>query len=305
MDTKKFIKENNLKGPVGSPQMFLGKTTSFHPQGLLSEEIFGMEGSPERRSSFSWIDLNCKVIHPTIYDVLTKRIERKIDYVLSGEKSFKLNKNNELEESEEGPISGFKSFEDNIKKIKFRKNSKDDEESQRDKIVDMIENNIKQNLFFIDKVIVVSPYVRPVFIGETQKDSMIDEMNEIYRRIILLSNQIKNVSGTLYDILTFKMQQLVKDLYEFVKVKESKKFGVIRSLMLGKRVDFSARAVITPNPELKLGEVGIPMPMACSIFEPFIIYGLVNSPESRGISAEFHKTLKDFLGKELDPELLI
>ena len=101
------------------------------------------------------------------------------------------------------------------------------------------------------------------------------------------------------------MQLLIRDIYEFTRIKTSKKEGMIRRFMLGKRVDFSARAVITPNPTLKLGTVGLPFKIACGIFEPHLIYGLINSPYSKSIPEEFHHAVKEVLGKELDPELLL
>ena len=34
---------------------------------------------------------------------------------------------------------------------------------------------------------------------------------------------------------------------------------------MGKRVDFSARSVITPDPNLSIGEIGVPMKIAKNI----------------------------------------
>ena len=169
----------------------------------------------------------------------------------------------------------------------------------------MIHSNIANGKFFIDKQPVLSPAVRPVVVGEDLRDSMVDEMNEIYQRVITLSNQIKTVSGTMFDVLSYKMQLVIREMYEYIKVKVAKKQGIIRNLMLGKRVDFSARAVISPNPNLKVGEVGIPLYMACNIFEPHLIFGLVNSPQAKRLPDEFHAALKEFLGKELDPDILL
>lgn len=302
INLEKLIREKKMKGPVTSPQLFMGKTTSFHPQGLFSEEIFGMDGSPERKDTLSWIDLNCDIIHPAMYDVISKRIERKINQILSGETIFTINENGILEEDEGGEIDGFSSFVKNIDRIKFRKTG---DGGERDKIVNMLEKNISGGNFFMHRLVVISPGNRPISVGEDQRDVMVDELNDIYKRVIVLSNQIKGVSGTMFDIMSYKMQLVIKDLFDFIKNKVSKKSGIIRNLMLGKRVDYSARAVITPNPKLRLGEVGIPFKMVCSIFEPHLLYALANSPESRTIPEEFHIAVKEFLGKELDPDLIL
>lgn len=55
----------------------------------------------------------------------------------------------------------------------------------------------------------------------------------------------------------------------------SGKTGILRKNLLGKRVDFSGRSIITPNPHLSLDEVGLPYKMAYSLFTPFILQALM------------------------------
>ena len=52
------------------------------------------------------------------------------------------------------------------------------------------------------------------------------------------------------------------------------KLGRFRQNLLGKRVDYSGRAVIVVGPELKLDECGIPKKMALELFKPFIVQKL-------------------------------
>lgn len=59
--------------------------------------------------------------------------------------------------------------------------------------------------------------------------------------------------------------------YKSLLVGLSKKAGLFRTNLLGKRVDYSGRTVITSGPELKLDEAGIPIKMAKNLFVPFII----------------------------------
>ena len=58
--------------------------------------------------------------------------------------------------------------------------------------------------------------------------------------------------------------QPLKTLSERIKSKE----GRIRHNLLGKRVNFSARAVISPDPKLKFNEVGIPISVAKELTIP-------------------------------------
>lgn len=298
----RFLKENKAIGPVKSSQIFLGKSHNPHPDGLFSENIFGIESSPEFKTSFSWIDLNCPVIHPMLYDILHKRIERKIGLLLSGESSFSLDENGHLVEDPEGNITGMSSLFENRPRWKFRRTTTDDsqdEKSNRDKIIDMLEKNLSDDLFFMQKLLVIPPSYRPVMVMEDEKPRM-DKLNEIYQKAIILSTQLSGLSGTLYDILAYRMQVLMMELQDYSRTKIAKKSGMIRKLMLGKRVDFSARTVISPNPKLKLGEVGIPIRLACELFEPTLLYGLVNSPYADSIPENFHIEVKRFLGKESD-----
>lgn len=51
----------------------------------------------------------------------------------------------------------------------------------------------------------------------------------------------------------------------------SGKEGIFRKNLLGKRVDYSGRSVITVGPNLKLDECGLPLYVAVKMFTPFII----------------------------------
>src|SRR5687767_7412889 len=59
----------------------------------------------------------------------------------------------------------------------------------------------------------------------------------------------------------------VKSLAQNLSGKE----GTLRRNSLGKRVDFSARSVIVPNPELSINQVGLPLRMVLGLFKPLII----------------------------------
>lgn len=55
----------------------------------------------------------------------------------------------------------------------------------------------------------------------------------------------------------------------------SGKEGIFRKNLLGKRVDYSGRSVITVGPDLQLDECGLPIYIAVKIFTPFIIGKLI------------------------------
>jgi DNA-directed RNA polymerase II subunit RPB1 len=61
--------------------------------------------------------------------------------------------------------------------------------------------------------------------------------------------------------------RLLKSLMERLKSKE----GRIRGNLMGKRVDFSARSVITPDPNISIDELGVPVKIAMNLTFPEIV----------------------------------
>ena len=75
---------------------------------------------------------------------------------------------------------------------------------------------------------------------------------------------------TTEDIFKFNfknLQNYILELYQFIFDKFSKKTGLIRGSILGKRIDFSGRCVIDPDPSLELDQCGIPYYMALEFFK--------------------------------------
>ena len=62
-----------------------------------------------------------------------------------------------------------------------------------------------------------------------------------------------------------------KSLEERLNGKE----GRIRSNLMGKRVDFSARSVISPDPNINLEELGVPIKVAMNLTFPEALINLI------------------------------
>jgi hypothetical protein len=77
----------------------LTRDEKFHENGLFSEEIFGRDRSPERRTSYSYINLNTYVIHPTALGMLY-RLDRRLKKFLSAEALFSIDEFGNLIEDE-------------------------------------------------------------------------------------------------------------------------------------------------------------------------------------------------------------
>jgi hypothetical protein len=69
--------------PVATPDDVVGKGVKLHPEGLYSESIFGAQNSPERKTSYSYINLHCKVLHPAMVKpvwLLNRKIIETLQY---------------------------------------------------------------------------------------------------------------------------------------------------------------------------------------------------------------------------------
>ncbi len=61
MDIPRFIEQRKIL-QVKSARIE-GRGGKLDSEGLFSEEIFGRVGSPNRKTTFGYIDLNVKIIH--------------------------------------------------------------------------------------------------------------------------------------------------------------------------------------------------------------------------------------------------
>jgi DNA-directed RNA polymerase beta' subunit len=255
--------------PVTNTEYFI-KSGEAHPQGLFSETIFGAVGSLERRQKYSYIDLHGKVVHPTGYRVLIK-LDAKIEKFFSTESSFSLDSSGRLIETEDG-VTGISEFIKLFPKIVFRGDS-----PEREKLIQVLKRSYAEGTLFVSKIPVIPADLRPAY-KDAKGVDVIDPLNPFYLTILRRSFQIRSIGvGVLSDLFRFALQKAVNDCDSYIRTKIGKKSGVIRDQLLSKRVDFSGRAVIAPNPNLKVNEIGLPFKLAVSLFEPFIIHILVYS----------------------------
>jgi len=278
--------------PVTS-MVHMTKADDFNEDGLFSEKIFGPIGSKERRQTFSYIDLRAKVIHPAALRIILQ-LDRRVEKFLSTEESFVLNKGR-LEIVETGGVTGITEFIRLFPRIKFR-----GETDLREKLIKFLDAQKKKKTLFIDKIPVIPPDLRPASKGE-DGNWLIDALNDVYISVMRRASQVRTSgAGPLYDLLNYALQNVVMDHDNYIRTRINKKQGLIRSQMLGKRVDFSGRAVITPDPVIKINELGVPLRLAVGLFEPFIQHRLLYSGK---VDRDNLATLiEDFTGLELSVE---
>ena len=288
LNIEQFVK--NLK-PVTSTE-YITHSGEFNSEGLFSEQIFGLIDSLERKKTFSYIDLHVKVVHPTMLRIF-KQLDRGVENFISTEESFTLDVNKRLQIDENG-VTGISEFVKMFPKIKFR-----GETPAREGLIAAVSKAYKDKTLFIDKLLVIPPDQRPAFRDEKSGEWMIDPLNDYYLNVLRKALQLRTSVrlGPLFDLLNYELQRAVNNHDDFIRTQIEKKSGLIRSQLLGKRTDFSGRAVITPSPDLKVGEIGIPLRLAVSLFEPFIIHRLLYSGQVD--KANLEEEIKTFTDLEL------
>jgi len=290
---------------VTSNKLYLRR--DFHEEGLFSQKIFGpvknytcacgiymgrsnkgqickicgveITHSSERRKRYAKIRLPLRVMNPIMYYLVCKigRITLKdvIDKLMYSEtilgtywntetKKFTMVDEEKLAELPEGITlySGLKGIYDII--INRAKERKDDEEDWQ-----FVYDNMDK--FYMGYVIVCPPAFRPI--SKTKDVQKRDQLNDYILTILnfaLTKNDELLESDQDTKILavnTRNLQRFIFELYNFILDKFSKKTGIIRDSILGKRNDFSGRAVITPDPPLKIDECRVPYIMLLELYK--------------------------------------
>ena len=137
------------------------------------------------------------------------------------------------------------------------------------------------------------PAIRPSVKHDSQQRSE-DDLTHIIINIIKANKTIQekidqNSSNNIIDDWTTVLQYYVATLIDnkipgvasvaqrsgrplkSLKERLNGKAGRVRGNLMGKRVDFSARSVITPDPNLSIRELGIPLKIAKNITKPVIV----------------------------------
>ncbi|MDR2071172.1 MAG: DNA-directed RNA polymerase subunit beta' [Treponema sp.] len=169
------------------------------------------------------------------------------------------------------------------------------------KRIEIVENfrnsRNKPEWMILDVIPVIPPELRPMVQLDGGRFATSD-LNDLYRRVINRNNRLKRLQTlNAPDIIIRNekrmLQEAVDALFDNSKKKRvvkgasnrplksisdmlKGKQGRFRQNLLGKRVDYSGRSVITVGPDLKIWQCGLPTKMALELFKPFIMKKLVD-----------------------------
>jgi DNA-directed RNA polymerase subunit beta' len=176
----------------------------------------------------------------------------------------------------------------------------------------------KPEWMILDVIPVLPPELRPLVPLEGGRFATSD-LNDLYRRVINRNNRLKKLlelrapeviirnekrmlqeavdalldNGRRSRVMKGAQRRPLKSLSDNLKGKH----GRFRQNLLGKRVDFSGRAVIVVGPELKLWQCALPKKMALELFKPFVYHQL----EKMGVT-DLVRRAKELVARE-DPQV--
>jgi len=128
----------------------------------------------------------------------------------------------------------------------------DSQQRSEDDISHIIVNIIKANKTLQDKI------------TQNANSNVIDDWSTVlqYYCATLVDNKIPGVASVA--------QRSGRPL-KSIKERLNGKAGRVRGNLMGKRVDYSARSVITPDPQLSIRELGVPLKIAKNLTKPVIV----------------------------------
>ncbi|MCA0215643.1 MAG: DNA-directed RNA polymerase subunit beta' [Proteobacteria bacterium] len=189
--------------------------------------------------------------------------------------------------------------------VKVKKNAK------RLKVLEAFKKSgIKPQWMVMDVLPVLPPDLRPLVPLDGGRFATSD-LNDLYRRVINRNSRLRRLlelkapeiiarnekrmlqeavdslldNGRRGKAMTGANKRALKSLADMIKGKS----GRFRQNLLGKRVDYSGRSVITVGPTLKLHQCGLPKLMALELFKPFIFSRL----EAMGIATTIKAAKKE------------
>ena len=128
----------------------------------------------------------------------------------------------------------------------------DSQQRSEDDITHIIVNIIKSNKTLQDKI------------DQDANSTVIEDWTTVLQYYIatLVDNKIPGVAAVA--------QRSGRPL-KSIKERLNGKGGRVRGNLMGKRVDYSARSVITPDPQLSIRELGIPLKIAKNLTKPVVV----------------------------------
>lgn len=302
LNVNNFIKVNSL-AEVTNP-VFFTKNNSPTPDGLLSNEIFGIDKAT-RSQTFAYVSLGKEIfMNPLMYKVWSK-LDSKVVACVHGSSKFKI-VGGELVEDPDGEC-GIKFLKKNFDSIKI----KSTESETRDYYIAFLQKF--KDRMFIDNMIIIPAFYRDIN-TEAGDAGMIGvgDINKLYNSLIIATRSLKESSDyglTLSDSVRGRIQDIITQIYDWFS-KEPRlpgKHGIIRRASQSKTTDLSARVVLSaPNLTVEnmedmicdIDHSAVPLAAVATTFFPYMIFYMRRFFENEFANSQMRSVVvKDKNGK--------
>lgn len=229
--------------PIKVADIYDGGTSNFNEDGLYSVSIFGTVGTKERSQRFSFIDLKVPVLHPVLFKHIY-RLKALYGDILSGRKYAKWDgKQKDFTSSDElEGETGYAFFMTHLPEIKFVETKS----SQRTLRINLVKKYIENPT--TTKWLVLPAGLRDVQISDDGYPQE-DEINDMYRKILAISNAIYvtpgNTNDSAYDRSRFALQIAINEIYEHIESLLTGKKGFIQAKWGSRKIFNGTRNVIS------------------------------------------------------------
>lgn len=272
-------------GRISNPQIFDGNN-NFHPDGLFSTTAFGAVGSAYRSKVFGYIELNCSIINPTVYNSLVS-IKSLYEQIMKGKALVEWDPKLKdfVKSNSDKASTGYTYFMSKLEQIKFELTGADSRKFN----VDLVNKAISEKKHTLKQLIVLPAGLRDYFVDQSGKPQE-DEINAIYRKIInqtnLIDPLISSKSPESYDHIYTSTQDTVCSLYEYLKGLLDGKNKLVLGKWLSRKVFNSTRNVLSTHVEkgkthtdpdrLKYNDCVCGLHQFCRVISPKSIYEIKN-----------------------------
>lgn len=185
------------------------------------------------------------------------------------------------------------------------------------------EQGIHPKEWMVDKVPIIPPMFRPVSVMQGTGGRLVADANYLYKEVFDANNNFKALKSVAADVgderlALYNSFKAVTGLGDPVQPKNqerkvkgmlaqifgpSPKYSVVQQKLLGTTVDLVGRAVVVPNPDLNMDEVGLPEARAWEVYTPFIVRRLVRRGVPRLTALEYVRDRHNLARSALQEEV--
>lgn len=145
--------------------------------------------------------------------------------------------------------------------------------------------------------------LRPLFLGGEKYTWLTDDLNDLYRRVVIRNNRLKRLieikapSVILCNEIRM-LQESVNALFANIDVLTEeerrlrsldKKFNEIASNLFTKRIGYAGKSIVVPVVDILVSQACIPISIALKIFEPYICRELLSRTEQSSEYCTYHE----------------